>query len=402
MKAGFNLTRGFSFGGAEEGILRMTLLIPPHEGEHELSVWWETPGGEISLKVREPGGGVAAAFKGRRADTTLSVDFAPGEFLVELDGAKAKGGHALVGVKGAVVAPCRARDVDVVEIPSDPSRKFFWPYLLALPSQARARASILVAPNNTGFGTEDLALLRASASCDVAREAPLAARLGTPLLVPLFPRPAAGGEDDNLYLHALTRAALEASVPRFRRVDLQLGAMLDDARARLAAKGIVTGEKALLRGFSASGSFVARFALLHPERVLAVASGSPGGWPTAPAAKDGGDALRYPVGVADLETLAGRTFDVKAARNVSFFFFLGAEDANDAVPFRDSFSKDDEALVMRRFGKTPVARWKEAERLWRGAGMDARFALHPGAGHEVTPAMDADVARFFEGVLEKR
>ena len=42
-------------------------------------------------------------------------------------------------------------------------------------------------------------------------------------------------------------------------MDLQLLAMIDDVRARLKAVGLVTHEKALLTGFSASGTFTNRF-----------------------------------------------------------------------------------------------------------------------------------------------
>lgn len=88
--------------------------------------------------------------------------------------------------------------------------------------------------------------------------------------------------------------------------------------------------------------------------------------------------------------------DPTALRQVRWFFFLGAEDSNDAVPFRDSFSKADEDLVFRRFGKTPVSRWKRAEQLYLRAGLDARFVLYPGTGHQVTEAMSRDIALFFE------
>ena len=80
----------------------------------------------------------------------------------------------------------------------------------------------------------------------------------------------------------------------------------------------------------------------------------------------------------------------------AWFFFLGDKDANDAVVYRDSFSKADEELVFRLFGPTPVTRWKKAESLYAKAGLDARFVLYSGAGHEVTREMDADVAKFFE------
>src|SRR5262249_10317011 len=156
---------------------------------------------------------------------------------------------------------------------------------LYVPKNAHAK-NLLVVPNNSGFASADVDLLRANASCEVRRQMSLADRLGAALLVPLFPRPGLAGEEVNLYLHALTRAALEATTPAFSRVDLQLLAMADDARARLKAKGIETDAKLLLRGFSASGSFVNRFAFLHPSRVRAVAAGAPGGWPIAPAAAE--------------------------------------------------------------------------------------------------------------------
>jgi len=44
----------------------------------------------------------------------------------------------------------------------------------------------LVAPNNTGFATDNLELLRASASSYIQGESNLAERLGCPLLVPIF------------------------------------------------------------------------------------------------------------------------------------------------------------------------------------------------------------------------
>ena len=164
-------------------------------------------------------------------------------------------------------------------------------------------------------------MIRAASSCEVRRQAALAERLGTPLLVPLFPRPKAAGEGDNLYLHALTRAALTAEAPALKRVDLQLLAMADDARKLLAAKGVPVDAKLLLRGFSASGSFVNRFAVLHPERVLAVACGSPGGWPLAPAAKAGGETLPYPVGIADVRGADGKARRRSRARGRRLVLF---------------------------------------------------------------------------------
>jgi len=156
-----------------------------------------------------------------------------------------------------------------------------------MPREVRA-PFLLAAPNNTGFTTTDPELLAASGACTAASNADLADHLGMPIIVPLFPRPSVSGVEENLYLHALTRASLLTQLPEYARVDLQFIAMLDDAVSTLADQGMKVSRRILMTGFSASGSFVSRFAMLHPDRVLAVAAGSPGGWPVAPVTKDGG------------------------------------------------------------------------------------------------------------------
>jgi hypothetical protein len=127
--------------------------------------------------------------------------------------------------------------------------------------------------------------------------------------------------------------------------------------------------------------------------------GSPGGWPIAPVADDRSQPLPYPVGVADVEGLTGRRLDRDGLRRVRFLFQLGDADTNDSVPALDSFSPAGEALVMQRFGKTPVARWPAAQRLYAAARLHARFALYPGAGHSWTPEMRADTEAVFQAAL---
>jgi hypothetical protein len=48
-----------------------------------------------------------------------------------------------------------------------------------------------VLPLTTGFTSSDLELLRATARCQLSSTLALADRLGTPVLVPVFPRPPA-------------------------------------------------------------------------------------------------------------------------------------------------------------------------------------------------------------------
>jgi hypothetical protein len=229
--------------------------------------------------------------------------------------------------------------------------------------------------------------LRAKATCALINEGDINAiklgkSLGTPILVPLFPRPELKEIASNLQLQAITRASLEELPQRLARVDQQLIAVIDAAREKLAAKCQPVQSRVLIAGFSAGGAFANRFTVLHPERVLAAAVGSPGGWPIAPVAADQCETLRCPVGIADVKDLTGQAVDLEPLRRVRFLFFLGNADTNDSVPIRDSFSAVDRDLINRRFGKTPVARF----RLYH-------VVCHEPTCHEVTPQMQKVICR---------
>lgn len=416
VKQGFNFTNGVTLGGTEP--MQIELVIPPDGGEHTIALWFEADRGDASLRWLDPAGEIVTAWRGHRIEQRMVRALPPGKHVLEL---RASGGrvHGVIGVKGAVIGQCTIDAARLTEQPAEPARGFAWPYLLVLPRPAAPDArpaagappdarppagatTLLVMPTNTGFATDDLELLRAATTCAVAHQLALADLLGTPILAPLFPRPVAPPPAGDLYLHALARASLEARDARLARVDLQLIAMLDHAAQRLAAQGHPVQPRVLIYGFSASGSFANRFAVLHPDRVLAAAVGSPGGWPIAPVASAAGDALPYPVGIADVDALTGAPVDLAALRRVRFLFLLGDADANDAVPYRDSFSPADEALIMRRFGKTPVARWDAARRLYDAAGLQARYRLYRGVGHKMSPDMKADVEAMFRAALAAR
>lgn len=280
---------------------------------------------------------------------------------------------------------------------------FRWPYYLYVPSKAEARGDggapvhLLVLPNNTGRGDDDFAVHERAAWMRAWRESSLADELEVVALVPIFPRPA---KDWRVYTHALDRDCLTTEVEGLERLDLQLVAMIDDARADLAKRGWKVEERVLLKGFSANGMFADRFTALHPERVLGAAVGSPGGWPIAPAAVHEGVVLRYPVGVADVEELTGRAFDAAAYARVPVLVFMGDQDTNDSLQFGDGYETEDKDLVELVFGATPMERWEDSEAIRKAAGAKATFRLYPGVGHEVTGEMEEEVERFLTGILD--
>lgn len=151
-------------------------------------------------------------------------------------------------------------------------------------------------------------------------------------------------------------------------------------------------DQILLFGFSASGMFANRFALLHPDRVRAAAIGSPGGWPVAPVAQAEGTDLPYPLGIADVAQLTGDPVDVQAFARIPQLLFLGDEDDNDAS--ETCYFEDMRELMANDFGRTPVERWAKAEALYAQCGANATFTLYPGVGHEFTNEMREDALEF--------
>jgi dienelactone hydrolase len=299
---------------------------------------------------------------------------------------------------GASIA-ARADDPDVIERPARPDRGFQVPYFLYVPpaiSDARA-GRLLVMPNNTGHPDDDFGVHKADAQNWATDNRVIANRVGAILLVPTFIRPASA-----IYTHALSRAAMLNKDPRDHRPDLQLIAMLDDAREWLAHQGISVFRKAFLFGFSGSGMFVNRFVFMHPDRVQAAVIGSPGGWPILPVDAWQGNALTYPVGTYGWREITGRSFDLEAVRAVPMYLFLGSEDTNDSVPFDDSYEERERALVMTLFGTTPVGRWPAAEGIYRAYLPKAKFTLYPGLGHATLRDTWRDVVAFLKDHLDTR
>jgi dienelactone hydrolase len=288
---------------------------------------------------------------------------------------------------------------EVVKIEAQPAKGFAYPYYLYVPKAMRHEAkggkkkthTILVIPNNAGKLSDDFNVHEEDVKRKIKSNAEIADRLGVGLLTPVFPRPQT---DWKIYTHALDRDAMTTDKRELARFDLQLIAMIDDARAKLAGEKLKIDKRVLMLGFSASGMFANRFTFLHPKRVKAAVIGSPGGWPIAPAASFKEQALRYPIGVNDLKSVSGEKLDLNNLRKVPLFMFLGDQDDNDSVIFRDSYEKEDEDLIFALFGKTPVERWDDSKKLYRENKLNAEFRLYPNVKHAITKEMFDDIFAF--------
>lgn len=286
---------------------------------------------------------------------------------------------------------------ETIKVEAQTDKGFSYPYYLYIPAAMREESaknktsSLLVIPNNTGTVDDDLNVHEQNVKQKMLQVAFIFGKLNIPVLMPVFPRPKT---DWTIYTHALDRDALLTEKSEYKRFDLQLLAMIDNARQRFAKENVKIDDKVLLYGFSAAGMFVNRFAFLHPDKVRAVASGSPGGWAIAPSEKVKGKMLRYPLGTGDFKTISGAKLNLKSLQSIPFFIFMGDKDENDSLVFADGYDEADKVLAFELFGKTPLERWEISQKLYREAKLNAEFKLYPNIAHKVAPEMITDVLAF--------
>ncbi len=286
-------------------------------------------------------------------------------------------------------------------IPASPGQGFNYPYILRMPPSNGAPPGdfLLVEPNNSGSLSDDPSVHMRDAE-ELSRKAVgafVSKALNVPLLMPVFPRLES---QPLVYTHLLDRDTMLIKSGPLARVDLQLLAMIEDARARLRAQGIPVHEKVLLTGFSASGALSNRFTFLHPERVQAVASGGVNGLLMLPLAQLGGTALPFPLGLSDFAEVGGQPFHQEAWRRVPQLIYMGADDQNDAVQNDDGYSEDERKIVYTAIGeKMQPDRWEHCQALYQAAAATVTFRTYQGMGHGTNRKINTEVAEFFRSAM---
>ena len=303
--------------------------------------------------------------------------------------------------------PTTHEGVDPQFVEADPQAGFEYPYYLYAPDAVGDTAlPVLVEPVNTGTTDDDLAVHREAAADILESGQDLADRIGVPLIVPVFPRPAEDPVDWRHYTHALDETTLGIDDGPLERIDEQVLRMVEDAQDRVTAVSetypLRRGENDLaLNGFSASGNFVDRFTFLHPERVLSVTAGGLNGMPLLPRESVGGESLPFHVGIADIESYTGDPVDLDAVDDVNQFLYMGEDDGNDTIPYDDAWTDDDlRQLALNVYGEDMIEdRFVRSQELYAEAGVDAQFRVYRDTGHSPRPAYE-DIVAFHRQSIE--
>lgn len=292
----------------------------------------------------------------------------------------------------------------IIKIEANPKQGFNYPYYLRIPKNLNKNdlQHLLVETNNTGVN-DTLQFHEKEAYLQIKRNSlgsSICHNLKIPFLMPAFPRPQ---KEWNIYTHAFDGDAAKIENGDMKRLDLQLIAMIKNAKEVLNNYEITIKEKILMNGFSASGTFANRFTLIHPELIAGVACGGINAIAILPITKLDGEKLKYPLGTNDFETLFAEKFNLTAYQKVPQYIYMGENDNNDAVLFDDAYSNSERKIIHKLLGKTMIPdRFLNCEKIYTKNNLNSTFKIYPNIGHETEQTVFLDVYTFFKNIIAQK
>lgn len=309
-----------------------------------------------------------------------------------------------LGTKSGIVESGASADTTTADpaieptfVPADPDAGFEYPYYLYAPKPGSEDGMPILLRPNTNPTSDDLDefIDRAAERIESGINRRLSDELGAPLVLPIFPRPRSEPVDDTHYTHALDDSTMGIEDGPLERIDLQVLAMVDDARERLETGGYPVQDGLMLNGFSATGNFVERFATLHPEEVISVTAGGLNGMPILPVEETTdrhgeSRSLPYHVGIANLAELTGESFDREAFEEVNRFLYMGEFDGSDTITYGDAFTRDEmRELALDVYGVHMIDdRFRFARAVYEETDANAVFRTYLGELHRPAPVSD--------------
>jgi len=279
---------------------------------------------------------------------------------------------------------------------------FEYPYFLLLPKSLSnlEKHYLIVETNNSGVQSDfSVHIERTRKQILGNGPGPMVAEdLNMPLMVPVFPR---NKDSAMVYTHALDRDSMLLKNVQSERLDIQLLRMAEDARKQLASRNIIVEEKFVMVGFSASGTFSNRFAILHPSSLLAVSSGAVNSIPMLPIASIEDTKLIYPIGIGDIEEVTGTEFDRDGWNSLAQMIYMGAADDNDTLKFSDAFSDDERKIVYEVLGKDMAKRWSKAQSIYLNEKANTTLITYGQIGHWTNGRIRNDMVNFIRSRILK-
>jgi len=183
------------------------------------------------------------------------------------------------------------------------------PYVLVLPKQMKENSILAVETNN--LETENQDELLSNGLLTAYNLITNLKEYDNPVLVPIIPSVKGGIP----YYQQLSRECFSVSKDDpYYRIDLQVLNIITEVKHKLNVQ-----EKIFLNGYSASGVFAQRFALLHPEIIDTLCVGGASGSIPIPITE-----LGYPLGIGDYFSVAEKNFDLHSYNQIKFRYYVGS------------------------------------------------------------------------------
>jgi len=306
-----------------------------------------------------------------------------------------------------------------IVVKANPEKGFHFPYLLKTSKKTVDANYIVVESNNTGGHNKSIKGMtsKAKKSLGWVLGSSISKKLNYPMLMPVFPfatkeieKVLTNKNKYKYYFPQLDSDVLKINIDKYKRIDLQLIAMIDDARERLLKENNQKiNEKVIMVGFSSSSLFSARFTFLHPDRVSVAIGGGIGGLLPVPADKINGIEAIYPIGTYDFENITGTKFNLEEYKKTPQFYYQGTKDKSN--PFRrgaDDLTDEEYEIVKKLFVnglpfedkpvslKVNTKMWENSQKYINQIVDNVKFESPKNLDHEITPAMTSKSIKFIK------
>ena len=285
--------------------------------------------------------------------------------------------------------------VEYVE--ADPSKGFNFPYIMLLPKKMKQNIKIMVeCANSADYEREGQQSFYAqikdakgyanyiSDEQDGERfNLPyLYQQLNQPIIIPIIERceyKRVGkiigteqyleldkqGKNTEFYPQQLSRQVMLEREGKFANIPNQVVAMVEDAKVKInklatqRKQDVQISKKSGLAGWSSSAVFASRMQLICPENFDLCMAFASGGVQPLPLTEYNGQALNYPLGVADFEELFGKPFNIEEYSKAKQITVVGSmENPNqyDIAYNARLFDKVTRDLFVKVYGKVDMFR----------------------------------------------
>lgn len=293
-------------------------------------------------------------------------------------------------------------------IPADKDKKFNFDYVLFVPKGIKSNTSLILTGPNYSAGVtinpeEKIEYMYENYKSFRAPIHYINQNTCFPILYPLIPRYFDEKLNEEIYTNMLSSNCFENIDNQYKRIDLQVINMLNDAKKRLKHNNIIVDDKIIIEGFSASAKFGNRFTLLHPEIVKLCICGGVGGFLTLPMKQ-----YRYPVGIKDIEYLTPEKLEI--FKNIKQFYYQGDSDFIDAFKsteennfepyFKGVITEEELKQLYEVTARDLNKRWNKTQKIYNDLCNNTIFKTYKDTAHEYTKEIIEDIKEILEKEIE--